>query len=360
MFLHLFAVLLIILTFTASAIAGAGKPEEEPADKEAFMVTYRTIDVPFADSGFTIVTGKDQDRLIGVYTDALNNQHGFVRLGPKRWEMLPFLTVQDVSAAGLTGWRITPGAAPDGGAITASYLIHDGTFERIQVPRVGGPGVPANTLTEAISVNDAGLVVGDFRRRADGKFLGFTYDSATQTYTTLDAPGTPSLGDPLSTAALWISPAGRILVRGVYAGGVIQHYLWDTGVFTPLDIPGFPNANIVARTDAGIVAGNIGTTGFVWDGHDLQVIEFPDAPGADVVLTELFGMHEDRAVYGRYVLLADGSQHGFIARLQGKHLVARRSKRMEAPFTEADCVACSKHPLCVEMRRAAALEARAD
>ena len=158
----------------------------------AATYTFHTIDVPFPGAESTVVTGHQQQRFIGAYRDAAQNTHGFVRTRGGRFLTLLNVTPQDASAAGITGWFLAPGSRPDGGVITRGFVFHEGTFQDLQVARIDGPRTPPTTLTEALAINDGGVVVGDFRSGVDGKFRGFLWDPATGEYTTIEGPDAES------------------------------------------------------------------------------------------------------------------------------------------------------------------------
>ena len=282
--LSLFAVLTFLVALSPSAQA---------------QYTYRTVDVPFPGVTGAVVTGLTaRGTILGIYTDAAipANLHGFVQA--KRGDVRPLLLVtpQDINAGeAITGWF----QPPTGGV--EAFVYHEGTLHRLQFPR-SRPGGSLTPITEALALNDAGVVVGDYQSGEDGVFRGFRYTPAPPTWASIEAP------DARSTAAVAITNDGHILVRAFGVDGVTRHYLWDEGVLTELpSIPNLPDVDLVGHTASGLFAGNVGRVGFVWDGTTVEVIEVPGAQ-----LTEIFGLREDGTVYGRAVD-AEGVQHGFIA-----------------------------------------------
>ena len=209
-----------------------------------------------------------------------------------------------------------------------------------------GQGSLFSTLTEAIAINDVGQVCGDYRHPVDGKFYGFLYDPATTPpYTTIEVPGA------LSTACLALSQDGRLLLRA-NVGGTIRSYLSEFGTLNELTIPDFPHADLVAFHQHRIV-GTIGTIGFLYNGDTVQEIEVPGARLTDVEGLLVTG--DVVKVYGRYILEADDSHHGFVATLgpASERQVARPGAKTRARVASAtECSYASKRYVCVEARRA--------
>ena len=310
--------------------------------REPHMVTYKTVTVPFADVGGTSITGRLRSGPVGLYLDANQQLHSFVHATHGPVQGLPFLNVQDASIAGLVGSFHAPGVGDDQDTGIRGFLLTEGTAHVLQVPRVGRGA--RTVLTEAVAVNDAGVVVGSFQREGEDGAHGWHYNHATRAYTVIDTPGATG------TLLLGISPAGLVLVRAV-VGGVVQHLIWDHGVFTTVPaIPDLPGVELVGRTDTGVLAGNVGQVGVVWDGQRLTEIDVPDAVSTDVNGIDAGG----RVVWGSYRDPA-GVDHGFVATLGAGGTRQRgsqqRSEKMHAAFTVEDCGPGSKRQVCVEARR---------
>ena len=106
-------------------------------------------------------------------------------------------------------------------------------MRRLQVPR-SGPGAPFPTITEALALNAAVDVVGDYRDPTDGIYRGFLFDGVTKAYTTIHVPGSAS------TTLLALNNVGQLLGRTVDTAGVARMFLYDvaTSDFTFVTIPG--------------------------------------------------------------------------------------------------------------------------
>jgi hypothetical protein len=325
----------LLLALAGSVMAYAG-------DKES-PVSFRTIDVPFADASGTVITGILGQTIVGVYQDAANSTQGFVQTRHGQFQPLLRVIPQDISEAGVTGFLDIPNLdnSPGGNAtVSAGFVYDDGTVRLIRVPTDPEGG---RLFTEAIAINFQGQVVGDFRGD-DGVFRGFLFDPATQEYTTIEVAGAQS------TALTGITDAGVIVGNAFSATNERLVFRWENGTFTFLTIPSLTDVDLVGvrSTGSGIeVAGNAGLVGFTYDGTDAQLIE---VPGAE--LTELFGMQPDGTVYGRYIDGA-GVNHGFVAapprRGQGwsTGLSGHSLERTQAHLAQAgDCVAGSKRRVC--------------
>ena len=204
------------------------------------------------------ITGIDQDGLLGVYRDSGGRDHGFVRTCSGEDIPLYTLTPKARRGAWMVGWY----RAPDNR--TTAFLAGDGTWHPLLGPRP--PLHPLPTLSEALHVNTAGLTVGDYRT-GDGTFHGFRYDPATRTYLTLDAPGAAH------TSAVWSAEDGRILIKAIAADGGVTYFLWENGTFTPLALPDLPNVELVGRLASGVLIGNTESSGFIFDGSNVTLIQ---------------------------------------------------------------------------------------
>lgn len=340
--LALFCVTLAVTL--ALALPAGANPDEES------VVQYRIIDTTFADVTSPVVTGATRlptgtTMLTGAYVDRFHDLHGWFGRAGGRSIALPRLVPQDVSAVGITGWYRADAVTPAGGIFTWGFVWHEGHFETLTGPSLG-PRQPWPTLVAAISINDAGCVCGDWRHPLDGRFRGFLYDPTTKRYTVLEVP------DAVSTACLHVAQDGQVLVRAITSAGSKTYWVWEAGTLTPLVVPELPaDVDLVAH-QGGILAGNDGMAGFVWDGTTLHDIDVPDS-----TLTEVHGLQSVTPsrlrVYGRSIG-DDGVHHGFLATLtlteQARtHARARgRSARLGQPFTAAHCWEGSKRALCRE------------
>lgn len=324
----------LLLLFALAPLAEAQYTYKEET------VAYQTIDVPFAGARLTVVTGKDGPDLGGVYLDANDHLHTWTRDGRGRFTAVPLLELSDLSAAGQVGSYTDPFARSDADTGRRGYLWVDGTLTTLQVPREPGiPPRPRSILTEAAAISDTGLIGGTFRREGTDTFHVFLYDAHTNTYSFLNPP------EAVTAQLLSLSPTSKALLRATGAEGQRHQYVWDAGTFTELNIPDLPDAELVGRTDSGILAGNLGSVGVVWDGTRLHEIE---APGS--VFTDINNITADgKAVYGSFRDEA-GGVHGFVATLgrgKARHQ-AQRTTKMATVVRAEDCGPGSKRAVCQE------------
>src|SRR5262249_57415 len=149
-------------------------------------------------------------------------------------------------------------------------------------------GDPPPLLTEALGLNDAGVIVGDYRSGVDRNYHGFRYDPVTQRYDTIDWPGATT------TSLTGINNPGQMVgffldVQNRFHGSVV-----DGTQRTEVHVPGIAQPELCGITDDGTLAGNGDKAGFVLHNGVVQVIEVSGA-----TLTELLGIRHDGTVYGR-------------------------------------------------------------
>ena len=239
------------------------------ATTEAY--TFRTIKVPFAGSTNTTVSGvNDRGVVTGMYSDAAGANHGF--LDGVRGSAHPLLLVVSKGINNdetVVGWY---------GSIEG-FLYRGGSFWTFRCPvrREEGNFIRPH-VTEPLALNNKGVAVGDcYYSVPDEPSHGFIYDPVTRVTTLVDAP------TGAGTALVAINNNNEAIG---HSGG--QLFKWQNGVFTFFTIPTLPEAEISGITDQGVLAGNSGSVGFIYDGTTVQIIE---APGASV--TSIEGIRED-------------------------------------------------------------------
>jgi hypothetical protein len=267
---------------------------------------YRQFDVPFTGAFATNITGLDsQGTLVGLYQDAQGRVHGFL--------LRPRQTIAPL-------FNLTPLGLTDSGFIVGNYVTpnrellgfvaQDGTFFSLRVPPPNPWEDPFTLYTEAMGVNEAGIVVGDYRSGIDREFFGgFLYDPATGRYTTVAFPGAHT------TALLGINNLGQA-VGFYYVGNFVPHGLYFDGeTLSALTIPGIDEPQPVGITDDGTIVGNGETTAWVFKDGVVEEIAYPGASFTDVT-----GIRNDGVVYGFFVTdVTDAStMHGFLAWPDGK------------------------------------------
>ena len=293
----------LVLVLTLATVAGA--------------YTFETVDVPFPDTSNTVITGLNAtDDLVGAYVTAWGESHGFV--WSREGCVVPLL---DMTPRGITANGLVVGFfQPPGTGGTVGFLYQDGTRQTLRVPRAG-PGLPLPLATEALGVNDAGVAVGTVRLPGTEGTHGWRFDPGTQRFTLLQAPGAQT------THVTAIDNQDRIVGTLRAQDGTLHAFRWEHGVFTSVAIPGLDRVEIqvVGHTDSGIFAGNANDKGFLFDGTAIEVVA---VPGARV--TQLFGIRQDGAVFGRFIDAQDVS-HGFVARPEAPEREPRQPKKPREP-----------------------------
>jgi hypothetical protein len=299
---------------------------------------FLTVDVPFANTSNTVVTGlNDQGVSVGTYAQAGGLLNGFVLPRPRGLVTVPLPLLQP---AAITNTTIIVGTT---GAPRQGFVLNDGTYLPFRVeepPFVPLQGGILALLTEPLAANDAGLTVGDFRSGRDpDQFKGFVFDPQTFTFEIVTIPGLTSIR--LSA----INNLDQLAAVGFDDAGQTRSALGDraTQVFTAFVVPDLddPLIEIAGLTDDGVVAVNVGSVGVVVHDGMAQVITFPGA-----VATDLQGIRNDLTVYGAYQD-ADRVTHGFIAVPDGTRIVPRmRSAGLGRAFTRADCYPGCKRLVC--------------
>jgi|RhiMetdeSRZDD1v2_1073273.scaffolds.fasta_scaffold40637_4 hypothetical protein len=264
-----------------------------PRPSQATDYQFTTIDVPFARTQATSVVGLSAVQgLIGAYLDAGNRDQGFLQ----------------VQGTFVTLLNVVPQAVNTAGAIVGFYtsdklrgfVFQDGTFTPLEFPAVGVPP-QFSLLTEAEGINDAGVIVGDYRD-GQGTFHSFQYDpTATPRYQSFDPPW-PHTG----SGATGINNGGVIV--GIFFDAQGLHgYLKDGDTWTMLNAPGAVTTEPVAINDAGQIVGLADGSTFVFDGTTFTTVVHPDGG-----LTQAHSISQTGVLVGRY-LDTQGVDHGFLA-----------------------------------------------
>ena len=275
---------------------------------------FRIIDVPFAGAHDTGITGLSPDGdILGGYSDREGNLHGFLL----RESLHLFQTLLNVSPLGMGKdgaviGRMLRGVPGD--QVRGFYLL-DGTFRllampppMVPVPGGGGitlPGAPP-TLTEALAINQSGIIVGHYRagrgEGGDGLFHGFAYNVSTQKFTTLDFPGA------ITTTLTGINDQGRIVGFAIHPDETVHALSGDSTALTEIALPGGVHGQFAGIAED-ILVGKLTDTdqAFVLRQGVLTLVAVPSA-----TQTRLAGVRKDGVLYGSFVG-SDGARHGFVA-----------------------------------------------
>jgi probable HAF family extracellular repeat protein len=282
--------------------------------------TFRDLDVHFQDRRDAlygcVATGiNDAGLIVGACNDANRNDtsRGFLYDG-RRFADVYFPTVKGESP--VASYQDAPFRRMPRVTRVSGLLPHDvnsalevtGWYQQFGLQGflkrhglVSNINVPDSLLTEALGINDAGHVVGDYRS-ADGVFHGFLL--ANGVFTTF--------GNDLGADD--INNAGQIV--GCYAS-CSRGFLYNGSTYTSIDVPGATVTQARGLNDTGQIVGVYfdGATlrGFVYDGTGFEAIE---APGA--YSTEVNGINNEGVIVGSYVIAlpSGGFEHrAFVATL---------------------------------------------
>jgi len=293
---------------------------------------FRTVEVSFANTHDSIVTGlNDTGVSVGRYFQVGQLINGFRLQRPRgRFEPLPRLEPVAITNTDIIIGRV---GTPERG-----FFLQDGTFTTWQV-REPSPDYPFFTLasTTPVASNDRSITVGEYFSILDSQVHNFLYDPSTGEFVLFAFPGTPrafltGINNADQFTAVAFDP---VLPPRSFLGDRTRQDL------TPANLPDFPDGELIGLTDDGILAGNVGSVGFLVKDGVGQVIEVPGA-----LSTDLQGIRNDLTVYGAYQS-ADFRSHGFIATPDGTRIVPRPDSAARLrPFTLADCGPGSKRLVC--------------
>lgn len=224
-------------------------PRSTPHISFTFKGTkYKTVSIPgSSDNGLTGINHSGQ--MVGFYTDSSGNLHGF---------------------------------RDDSGNVTS----------------IDYPGA---VFTEAIDINDSGLVAGWFGDPTTAH--GFTYNGSK--FTKIDYPGSTA------TAAYGINSAGEIVGVWFDQSSNEHSFLLSGGTFTSLDYPSGHITQASGINDLGEIAGtyrdsNNGVHGFVYSGGTWTTIDVTGA--ASTGLNRIKNNHELAGWFSDAI----GETHGVI------------------------------------------------
>jgi uncharacterized membrane protein len=254
---------------------------------------FSLIDYPDASS--TQAWGiNSRGDIVGNYTGAGNNSHGFLSNGSH-------YTAIDYPGAAVT---LVNGINPQGdivgefGATATSphrgfLLGSDGVYTAFDFPGA--------TTTSLVGINARREITGQYTL-ADG--ARHTFLLVAGSLTRIDYPGASNTGP------LGISPLGEVV--GAYTlDGVTHAYVYSTGSgFTTIDYPGATYTNATGRSVSGDVVGRYLDSAGVSHGYILSNGQFTsvDYPGAS--FTGLTAIDPARNITGRCIV--NGVTHGFV------------------------------------------------
>lgn len=174
------------------------------------------------------------------------------------------------------------------------FIATDGAFAAI--------GIPGARYTQPYNINDQGQAVG-FYGDATGEH-GFLYDKGV--FTTIDLPG-------YGTEVYDINAQGQVVGEYLDSGTHGHGFIYDHGAYiSGIDVPGATDTFPAAINDAGVIAGSYfdatGGHGFTDDHGVFTTIDAPGASG-----TSIAGMNNEGQLVGTFSKGPNSPGGGFLA-----------------------------------------------
>ncbi|MEQ8768357.1 MAG: hypothetical protein RL885_30920 [Planctomycetota bacterium] len=143
--------------------------------------------------------------------------------------------------------------------------------------------VPGAVFTQPTNINERGDIVGHYRPSDESPLVGFHRDRHGE-YTTIAYP------DPAAVSTnLWgLNQRGDIVGHFTDANFVSTPFILNKhGEFAILDVPGDGSAVALGINNRGVISGWFQvesgfSRGYLLDGDDLTVVDYPGAPSSDV------------------------------------------------------------------------------
>jgi probable HAF family extracellular repeat protein len=205
--------------------------------------SFQQLNFPPPATNGTPVALNDLGGILGQFTDSAGQARGFL-LFQGKLTTFNFPGAFETIASDLSRNGIIVGSFDNGGDTTHPFMVHDGGFHEITLP-----GFP-NTFATAQGVNANGDVVGTI---ANGLPLGIGYLLHKGKLTIISFPGAKG-----GTMATSINDEGVIV--GNYAPdstGVFHGFMWKNGVFSNIGPPDTAGAVIVNKiSNSGVVVGS--------------------------------------------------------------------------------------------------------
>ena len=270
-------------------LALAWRPDARPCQQ------YASFDVPGgADTeGFGV---NDLGQIVGRWTDADGNVHGFLRQPTGRYETIDAPGATFTAPVDINNLGTVVGRYLDADGVSHGFALRQGRYQTIDAPGAAD--------TRPRGIDDQGRITGDFRRD-DGVEHGFTIDA--RGFAQVDVPGS-------ATTDVWdINDLGIRVGDWSDDEGNVHGYVLRAGSFSTFDYPGVRFATSARRINLwGAIVGEFtesettGDHGFLREGDHFRQIDFPGAAETDAMAINLWGL-----IVGNF-LDSDGAEHGFV------------------------------------------------
>jgi uncharacterized membrane protein len=260
---------------------------------------FTTIDVPDAIS--TVAQDiNSEGHIVGVYTDSLNNMHGFL-LANGNFNIIDFPGSTMTHAYGVNSRLDIVGEYRDVGKHWHGFLLHQGLFTSIDFPGA--------TTTSAYGISPKGAITGHYVD-SSGKTRAYLLSKHGE-FSTLDPP--------FSFSEAWthgVNSLGDVVGCWWDENDMMHSLLIRDGEYITNDFPDSKMSMNWRISPSGWVVGHYVDTGNKTHGYlakgnrKYSTIDFPEA-----ILTEAHGINDSRDIVGRYKD-AGNKIHGFL--LSGK------------------------------------------
>jgi probable HAF family extracellular repeat protein len=257
--------------------------------------TYNFVDLDYPGQG-NYISGSRGINDLGV----ISGSYGTGTTGTGFWKdgntfntftIAPYTNAVGINDAGLIV-----------GTSGSSGFIYNTVNQSYQTYDVAGA-----SSTSFFGINDMGQVVGWYRDSSSNNH-GIIYDRGTGNYTFLNYLGATSY-----TLAFGINDNG--IVVGCYNSGGTDHgFIYQNGIFSPLDYPNSDYTRAVGINDLGQIVGRFkynrndaNDIGFIYDNGIFSMLQFSGADDLRPTTINNIGQ-----ITGMDVK-SDGSVHGFLA-----------------------------------------------
>jgi uncharacterized membrane protein len=275
-------------------------------DWRRHSISLKTIDVPGATA--TAANGNSTHEIVGEFTDADGNTHGFV-LNKGVFTTIDFPS--QPGAPSVTGTSLNGINAS--GQFMGTYFVDSETSPNHAFVGENGHFTtldpPGATRSQGGFINAKGEAVGTYRDE-DQKRHGFIWRKGV--FTSFNVPGDGP--DPSGTVAFGINDIGEVVGTYVAKSDERNHGFLRSknGDFTTIDVSGAILTVAQGINNAGTIVGiyldDEGFHGFVRSRKgDFTTVDAPGASGD----TEINSINAKGEIVGFYVD-AGGVQHGFL------------------------------------------------
>lgn len=185
------------------------------------VTTVVNPSTPTSRLGFNELLGiNDFGVAVGEYQDAAENLQSYTyNMATQAFTAIAAAGASSTVATGINNAGVICGYDTIGTSVQG-FIDVNGQFTQLSGPA-------GSVVTQALGLNNQGLVVGDYTDTA-GSTHGFVYNIATAAYTTIDAPGVATSG-PTFTVVNGLNDQGQIV--GYYKGSI---GVGDQGFFATL------------------------------------------------------------------------------------------------------------------------------